>query len=1182
MGRVAVTDPRDLLCCGDVEANPGPGGPASPGHVISLDSLHQHMDALGVECDWEVHIPGPVSLGPSSTERPLYLLDKVTVVCVYCHVSLHLRELWQLTHHQITCTGRGAALLTCGDVEANPGPLPGPLGSLPLVPTDDSPAAGLDLGDQPMTNVATSSSGGPVRSRVGSRKRGVPPLEGPVLVSEMEVHVEDGGLDLAHQWQVPAALSQTTAAGNEESVRIRTAAALLSPSLPVLFSCTDILQARVPTVRHVPAAIQGDFSALLADAITQYCLLPSMDNLIRVLALPKLVLRAVNLRGKNSRDQLDAILRARMHTFRRGDLQQLWEDLSKDVGGNLTGARPETRAQKKARTTDDGISADTLRLVTRHVADGAPRKGLDVLLSHGTHVPADPSVISRLQALHPPGDPVPPDLFPPATEAPLQSPEDLGVWTELVRDCILHFPRGSAPGPSGLRPSHLQDALRRKGAGLGLLSALARLTQLWVGGLLPQSHASAWGGATLVPLRKADGGVRPVAIGDTLRRLVGKALLSTPEARKQVAALQPVQAGLGVPGAAESIGMGLQSLVNTLGPQSSWVVLQVDIANAFNTQHRSAILHSSLAHTPALYAFLRFTYLQALPLFLGGLIVDSCLGTQQGCPLGPVGFAVGIQDILVRLQTHGGLLWNVWYLDDGCLVGSPEAIVQAFSFLQKEFAALGLHLNTSKCKLWGPGAHLASADTAVPVVPWDPQSGILLLGTPVSYPGSSAFLERHWASKTAEIEEATNRITQVLDSQVAHHLLRKCLDSCKVNHLLRASDCYLVPEAVRDCDEAILSAFEEIAGSGMSPSQRIQAGLPFRQGGCGIKVPGQVRPAARISALARFHSSGANKVGVPDLAAQVTSGLVLPVLADLETVLGPNYGPLQRWKGDLTALGQADADHLQQKWWASALGTARQLQLLDVSTPRDQARLLEQQGGVGTAFMSVTPMPSLNSIFPTDSYRLGLQWWLGMPIMSTDSTESLQCPGCGKSVDPFGDHLLRCIRLNFSRRHNALQDCLAVLLQEAGQGVAREVPLPDCPEGDLRPADLLLRHWTQGKDTAVDVTISHAWTAQEESSNLPPTRERWRHFLVRKENLKKARYQEPCQAAGWGFQPAAFGTWGGTGPDAARLLHRITKRVAGWLEGDLRASRQEEARQLVGLTLMKGILEMLQGKDKIR
>ena len=311
------------------------------------------------------------------------------------------------------------------------------------------------------------------------------------------------------------------------------------------------------------------------------------------------------------------------------------------------------------------------------------------------------------------------------------------------------------------------------------------------------------------------------------------------------------------------------------------------------------------------------------------------------------------------------------------------------------------------------------------------------------------------------------------------------------------------------------------------------------------------------------------------------ASVVMPPLEELLHLLGPNFGPLQRWQGNIRGLAQADADHLQQKWWSKALGNAAQLALLDHITPRDQARLLEQQGGIGSAFMTVTPCTHLSTTFPTDTYRLGLRWWLGVPVLDLDPHAPTLCPGCGKTVDEYGDHLLRCIRLNFSRRHNALQDCLAVLLQDSGQGVAREVPLPDCPEGDLRPADLLLRNWCQGRDTAVDVTISHAWSAQEESGSLPPTRERWRKHLVRKEAAKVARYQAPCRHHGWAFQPAAFGSWGGLGPEAPRLLHRVTKRVAGWLDGDLRADRQEEAREQVGLVLMKGILEMLEGKALI-
>ena len=125
-------------------------------------------------------------------------------------------------------------------------------------------------------------------------------------------------------------------------------------------------------------------------------------------------------------------------------------------------------------------------------------------------------------------------------------------WEDITRECILHFPRSSAASPSGLRPSHLQACLRKAGRGAALVTALARLARLWIEGALPPSHAQAWCGATLIPLVKKDNGVRPVAIGETLRRLVGKVLLASANAKDQVSSLQPLQVGVGVRNAAES------------------------------------------------------------------------------------------------------------------------------------------------------------------------------------------------------------------------------------------------------------------------------------------------------------------------------------------------------------------------------------------------------------------------------------------------------------------------------------------------------------------------------------------------------------------------------------------------------------------------------------------------------
>ena len=96
---------------------------------------------------------------------------------------------------------------------------------------------------------------------------------------------------------------------------------------------------------------------------------------------------------------------------------------------------------------------------------------------------------------------------------------------------------------------------------MSLVQALAALCHQWVKGNLPDAHAPLWCGANLTPLCKLDGGVRPVAVGETLRRLVGKVLLATGVSKAQVAALAPTQVGIGVKSAAESVAMGLQSIV---------------------------------------------------------------------------------------------------------------------------------------------------------------------------------------------------------------------------------------------------------------------------------------------------------------------------------------------------------------------------------------------------------------------------------------------------------------------------------------------------------------------------------------------------------------------------------------------------------------------------------------------
>ena len=256
-------------------------------------------------------------------------------------------------------------------------------------------------------------------------------------------------------------------------------------------------------------------------------------------------------------------------------------------------------------------------------------------------------------------------------------------------------------------------------------------------------------------------------------------------------------------------------------------------------------------------------------------------------------------------------------------------------------------------------------------------------------------------------------------------------------------------------------------------------------------------------------------------------------------------------------------------------------ELLDSVPSRDQARILEQQGGVGTVFMSVPPSVPLRTFLPPEQYRLGLRWWLGLPLIPLDTEAPLLCPGCRHTADVFGDHVI-CYQLNnFTKRHHVVAAALHSALVSSGQGAALEQRVPGAVDADLRPADLLLFSWLEGKDVAVDVTVRHGWAESEQQTDSQPrvARDRWRSFLRRQEAHKHEKYDDVCDDAGWVFKAFAMGTWGGLGPEAAYILRRISQLTGGWFEGSLRAARAEEVRLQVGLALMRGILDLLYNKN---
>ena len=94
---------------------------------------------------------------------------------------------------------------------------------------------------------------------------------------------------------------------------------------------------------------------------------------------------------------------------------------------------------------------------------------------------------------------------------------------------VKSFPNGSAPGPSGLRPSHLREAVGCPSPDRSnrLISSLTAFINALASGQTPLPVRPYLCGATLLASPKKSGGLRPIAVGEVLRRLTSKCLAIT-------------------------------------------------------------------------------------------------------------------------------------------------------------------------------------------------------------------------------------------------------------------------------------------------------------------------------------------------------------------------------------------------------------------------------------------------------------------------------------------------------------------------------------------------------------------------------------------------------------------------------------------------------------------------------
>ena len=743
--------------------------------------------------------------------------------------------------------------------------------------------------------------------------------------------------------------------------------------------------------------------------------------------------------------------------------------------------------------------ADSPHLLARAVAtkleDGNLKAAVRLLVSDEAPVMPSAESLAKLREKHPPATldsnslPVP----------PLDS--SLTVSEFEVRKAIASFPAGSSAGPDGFRPQHLKDLVNCNEAGADLLTAVTVFVNLVLAGKCPTKWLPLFG-CRLIALNKKSGGIRPIVIGLTLRRLVSKCANTVGISRLQTF-FCPRQLGVGTPGGCEAAIHSARRYLQSMSVGK--VVVKLDFANAFNSLHRHDMLLAVKDQAPELYAYSYSAYGQPSLLYFGPFTLLSSEGPQQGDPLGPLLFSLSVQPLLESVSSE----ITLGYLDDFTLGGVESVVASDVQRIVEVGQAMGLALSTGKCELIAHPETVVNDAVLQSFKRLEP-SEATLLGAPI-LPGER--LDACWSERCADLARAVDRL-KMIGAQDALTLLRSSFSAPKVQHLLRCSPAAGHP-ALDIFDQTLRSALCKLTNSTLSDSQWLQASQPIKDGGLGVR---------RVStlALSAFLASAAGTQSLQEAILSQCPSQPDALVESLRASWNSSFG--------LEPVGLAAGK--QSAWDRPGIELVNDQLMASLNDGREKATFLAATAPHSGAWLSALPIAACGLRLDDEAVRVAVALRLGLNVCVPH-----QC-SCGADVDAWGQHAWSCKHAaGRIQRHHALNDVIARALTAAGIPVSKE-PSGLFPNDVRRPDGITLVPWQAGKAVAWDVTVVSTLADSYVGASSTSSAAAAEQAAYRK-SMKYADLPASFQ-----FQPIAVETLGPINDSATDFLDRLGQMIS--------------------------------------
>ena len=375
-------------------------------------------------------------------------------------------------------------------------------------------------------------------------------------------------------------------------------------------------------------------------------------------------------------------LERRLALRRQGDLNMLMKEIRfiQHRFVNSKRARSvEDFSRAFAKLVFQGKLTAAIKMLDRENSSGLFQLSDEVLTQLKEKHPS-PAEIEEESLLHGPIDLVPPGIF------------DL-IDEHRIFDSALKT-KGSA-GPSGMDAELYRRILCSKNFAAEGKTLREEIASFMRNLLKYNYHPSILEGYTacrLIPLDK-NPGVRPIGVGEVLRRIIGKTISAMfKEEIKEAAG--PLQVSAGHSAGAEA---AIHAMSQVFDEEGTDGVLLIDATNAFNQMNRAVAMHNISITCKEVASYIINTYRSPSRLFIsGGGEILSQEGTTQGDPLAMPWYAINTVHMIHSLRASTPQVKQVWLADDSTGAGSIESLYQWYKSLCQEGKKYGYIVNGAK------------------------------------------------------------------------------------------------------------------------------------------------------------------------------------------------------------------------------------------------------------------------------------------------------------------------------------------------------------------------------------------------------------------------------------------------------------------------------------------------------